>query len=500
MRATSFASPTAFAARRGAGDVRPRKIAGAVVRVPRVRSAARPPLRAVRGARLRPVAASDDSESKPSSADTLSALDALLGADPSDDSDANDDEDDDEAPIISIPLLWMQMPGQTPAQQRQTGGSSVASALTNDAAPGPGNVYAAITLGLPDRATKSQQERGVKGVELDFCVDTACTTNFILPQVAYGLDMQIVGTAPAGTGATGAIGGGQEMLLGTAKLGGKAAKEDVAAITGLSAAVVPVPAPGTAGILGRSFLNCFDAVAFDWGPAAGASGDDGGIRTLDRVGAVMDFYQEYDWDAGAEDGLVTADLDELPCGLLAVNVTLNGVAMPALLDTGAPQTIVNRAAAAAAGIAVGSGGPGTDGPTEKKGKGKSSNPFGGLMDALGKGKEAALADKGVMVMGAGGKPERLDRVDGAGVDLRVVTRGDASASDAGTDTAVRVSVASILVGELAAFQAGLGLPPAIDGDGSGEPGVILGLDALMSRDEVVISTRPAPHGRPRMQL
>ena len=266
--------------------------------------------------------------------------------------------------------------------------------------------------------------------------------------------MQIVGTAPAGTGATGAIGGGQEMLLGTAKLGGKAAKEDVAAITGLSAAVVPVPAPGTAGILGRSFLNCFDAVAFDWGPAAGASGDDGGIRTLDRVGAVMDFYQEYDWDAGAEDGLVTADLDELPCGLLAVNVTLNGVAMPALLDTGAPQTIVNRAAAAAAGIAVGSGGPGTDGPTEKKGKGKSSNPFGGLMDAFGKGKEAALADKGVMVMGAGGKPERLDRVDGAGVDLRVVTRGDA-------DTAVRVSVKSILVGELAAFQAGLGLPPAI---------------------------------------
>ena len=55
---------------------------------------------------------------------------------------------------------------------------------------------------------------------------------------------------------------------------------------------------------------------------------------------------------------------------------------------------------------------------------------------------------------------------------------------------------------------GLYVPPAaiddlfalFDGDGSGEPGVILGLDALMSRDEVVISTRPAPHGRPRMQL
>uniref|UniRef100_A0A7S0NLD9 Peptidase A2 domain-containing protein n=1 Tax=Micromonas pusilla TaxID=38833 RepID=A0A7S0NLD9_MICPS len=488
MRAMSFASSTAFAARRGAGDVRPRKIAGAVVRVPRVQSAqsAQSHLRATRGARLRPVAASDDSESKSSSADTLSALDALLGADPSDDPDENDDEDD-EAPIISIPLLFMRMPGQTPAQQRQTGGSSVASALTNDVAPGPGDVYAAITLGLPDRATKKQQERGVKGVELDFCVDTACTTNFILPQVAYGLDVQIVGTAPAGTGATGAIGGGQEMLLGTAKLGGKAAEKDVVAITGLTAAVVPVPAPNVAGILGRSFLNCFDAVAFDWGPKV-----DGSNPTS---GAVMDFYQEYDWDAGAEDGLVTADLDELACGLLAVNVTLNGVKMPALLDTGAPRTIVNRAAAAAAGIAVGSGAAGTDGSVEK---GESSNPFGGLMDAFGKGKEAALAAEGVMVMGAGGKPERLDRVDGAGVDLRVVTRGDASASDA--DAAARVSVGSILVGELAAFQAGLGLPPAIDGGEWGEPGVILGLDALTSRDEVVISTRPAPRGRPRMQL
>ena len=498
MRAMAFASPTAFAAPRGAVDVRPRKIAGAVVRVPRVRSARSPRLRPTR---LRPVAASDDSESKPSSADTLSALDALLGAGPSDANDANDDEDD-EAPIISIPLLFMQMPGQTPAQQQ--GGSSVASALTGDVAPGPGNVYAAITLGLPDRATKKQQERGVKGVELDFCVDTACTTNFIQPQVAYGLDMQIVGVAPAGQGATGAIGGGREMLLGTAKLGGKAAKEDVAAITGLSAAVVPVPTPGTAGILGRSFLNCFDAVAFDWGPR-----DDGGIRTLDRSGAVMDFYQQYDWDAGVEDGLVDVDLHELPCGLLAVNVWLNGVKMPALLDTGAPQTIVNRAAAAAAGIAVGSGGQkrsetvGDGSGSEKKGT-KGSNPFGGFMDALSRGnlKEAAPADEGVMVMGAGGKPERLDRVDGAGVDLRVVTDAVTNADGAadGPGAVARLSVRSILVGELAAFQAGLGLPPAIDGDDSGEPGVILGLDALMSRDEVVISTRPAPHGRPRMQL
>ena len=379
MRAMSFASPTAFAARRGAGDVRPRQIAGAVVRVPRVQSAqsAQPHRRATRGARLRPVAASDDSESKSSSADTLSALDALLGADPSDDSDENDDEDDDglrSSPSRSSSCRCRVRPPRSSV--RRAGPASPPRSRTT-----PPRAPATSTRPSPSAcptAPRKQQERGVKGVELDFCVDTACTTNFILPQVAYGLDMQIVGTAPAGTGATGAIGGGQEMLLGTAKLEGKAAEKDVVAITGLTAAVVPVPAPNVAGILGRSFLNCFDAVAFDWGPFPEVGG------SKPPSGAVMDFYQEYDWDAGAEDGLVTADLDELPCGLLAVNVTLNGVKMPALLDTGAPQTIVNRAAAAAAGIAVGSGAAGTT-TGVRRGKGKSSNPFGGLMDAFGNG-------------------------------------------------------------------------------------------------------------------
>jgi hypothetical protein len=172
----------------------------------------------------------------------------------------------------------MSTPGRGASQRAGDNSGGVASALTS--AAGAGSVYVAITLGLPDRSTKSQRERGVKGVELDFCVDTACSTNFILPQVAYGLDMQIVGTSPAGQGATGAVSAGQEMLLGTAKLGGNG-DDGVAAITGLSAGVVPVPAPGTAGILGRSFLNCFGAVAFEWG------GD--GER------ARVDFWQAFDY-------------------------------------------------------------------------------------------------------------------------------------------------------------------------------------------------------------
>ena len=106
----SFARAPALAVRARLPDgVRPRgQISGAVVRVPRVR--VHRSATASRGTRLRPSAAGDDSESKSSSAGTLNALDALLGTDPADDEDDDEDDEDDEAPIISVPLLWMQMP------------------------------------------------------------------------------------------------------------------------------------------------------------------------------------------------------------------------------------------------------------------------------------------------------------------------------------------------------------------------------------------------------
>jgi hypothetical protein len=55
---------------------------------------------------------------------------------------------------------------------------------------------------------------------------------------------------------------------------------------------------------------------------------------------------------------------------------------------------------------------------------------------------------------------------------------------------VDVCCEGVLVGELAAFEAGLGLAP-------GAPGVILGLDALTSRPRVVMSTAP---GSPKIAL
>jgi len=338
-----------------------------------------------------------------------------------------------------------------------------------------GSTYVAITVGLPDRSTRAQRERGVKGVELDWCVDTACSTNFILPQVAYGLDVEIVGAAPSGVGATGAVSSGQEMLLGTAKLGSDGPDgSGTAAITGLSAAIVQVPAPGTAGILGRSFLNCFGAVEFDW-------------RLQQNAGA-MCLYQEYapfDDDDMIDDKTVVP-LNELACGLLAVDVDLNGVRMPALVDTGAPRTIINRAAAKAAGIAtVGDEEAASGSPEEAKkpSTGVFKNPFAAIQDAISRGREQALGSSGaVTVMGAGGRPERLDKASRS-KDVEMIVSA--------TSGSVCLSSPQILIGDLEAFRVGLGLRgDSTLGANDGQPGIVLGLDALMSVPKVAMRTTP----------
>ena len=144
--------------------------------------AARPTAAAAAAAASAAGDAGDTDDTAAGASSTLSALDSLLGTTASDGSGSFDDEDDeDDGPAaIKVPLLWMSGGGA-----QATGGGGVAAALSSGQMAGPGDVYAAITVGLPDRATKKQQEKGLKGIELDFMLDTACTTNFILPQVCF---------------------------------------------------------------------------------------------------------------------------------------------------------------------------------------------------------------------------------------------------------------------------------------------------------------------------
>lgn len=415
-----------------------------------------------------------DGDADTSAKRTLSALDSLLGADAPDPFDVALEasaRDDDEPAAIVVPLIYTSVPGKG-ASAPMGGGSLVTGALVDETTL-IGSTYVAITVGLPDRSTRAQRDRGVKGVELDWCVDTASSTNFILPQVAYGLDVEIVGAAPSGVGATGAVSSGQEMLLGTAKLGSDGADgSGTAAITGLSAAIVQVPAPGTAGILGRSFLNCFGAVEFDW-------------RLSQNAGATMCLYQEYAPfdDDGTMDDQTVVPLNELACGLLAVDVDLNGVRMPALVDTGAPRTIINRAAAKAAGIATVDDASGSPEEAKKPSMGGFKNPFAAIQDAISRGREQALGSSGaVTVMGAGGRPERLDKASRS-KDVEMIVSA--------TSGSVCLSSPQILIGDLEAFRVGLGLRgDSTLGANDGQPGIVLGLDALMSVPKVAMRTTP----------
>ena len=137
--------------------------------------------------------------------------------------------------------------------------------------------------------------------------------------------------------------------------------------------------------------------------------------------------------------------------MLAVDVDLNGVRMPALVDTGAPRTIVNRAAARAAGIATVGDEENASGstPAKKPSTGGFKNPFAAIQDAISRGREQALGSSGaVTVMGAGGRPERLDKASRSrDVSMRVSASGGS----------VCLSSPQILVGDLEAFRVGLGL-------------------------------------------
>ena len=116
-----------------------------------------------------------DGDADTSAKRTLSALDSLLGADAPDPFDVALEasaRDDDEPAAIVVPLIYTSVPGKGASAPGTMGGGSLVTGALVDEKALIGSTYVAITVGLPDRSTRAQRERGVKGVELDWCVDT----------------------------------------------------------------------------------------------------------------------------------------------------------------------------------------------------------------------------------------------------------------------------------------------------------------------------------------
>lgn len=309
--------------------------------------------------------------------------------------------------------------------------------------------YPTLALRFPALATAAQKARGASGVSLDFIVDTAANVNTINARVASELGLAQVGSAPAGAGASGAIDGGATFMLGDCELDEVAEGEErFLFAAGLTASALPVAAPAAAGLLGVGFLFAFPGgVAFDW----------------DSTTPAVTFFGDAIGSADATEGLCLVPARQLTeTGLVVVQLVVNGVSIDALLDTGSPITVLNAAAASAAGVAF----PRAPPPNEKKGG--AANPFARFAENLAENLRTA---SGPTTAG----DLRIAGGDGAPVDLRrtaptAMALGDA---DLGTDL-------TCYVGDLPGLALLSGLGAAAG------PAAVLGTDLLRRRTSLLL--------------
>mmetsp|Transcript_20047 Transcript_20047/g.27183 ORF Transcript_20047/g.27183 Transcript_20047/m.27183 type:complete len:475 (-) Transcript_20047:277-1701(-) len=313
--------------------------------------------------------------------------------------------------------------------------------------------YPALALSFPELGTPAQQARNASGIDLDMIVDTAANTNVINALVAKELGLEAIGDAPGGVGTGGAITGGTTFNLGTVEFADLPKAERQPFMGGLTASALPVTSPGAAGLLGSTFLLSFPGgFEMRWGDGA-------------DIGPSISLF-------GDTEGLeneVLAGLCEVPAeqlsesGLFSVKLRVNGVDIPALLDTGSPISVLNGAAAEAAGLEI----PNAEVPEEPI---SIFNPFARFKANL-KAAEAAAAEA------ASGDVVRIGSAGGNSVELRrALPTASIDLGEAKLGQGLRC-----YVGDLPGLQALGGL-----GDGAG-PAAVLGLDLLRLRRRLVLS-------------
>jgi hypothetical protein len=303
--------------------------------------------------------------------------------------------------------------------------------------------YPCLALRFPNLQTANQRARDVSGVSLDFVLDTAANVNTINAQVANELQLHVVGQALPGVGAAGAMQGGATYELGDAQLEGLA-DEPFTFMSNLTASSLPIASPAAAGLLSISFLQCFEGgVEFSWG-----------AKGSEEPPAVTFFGERLD----THDGRARVPIDRIPITqLLSVKVVINGVEMPALLDTGSPITVLNAQAAVLAGI-----------ETVLDPAKSSQNPFGAFVNQFQPSKSASRGDV-LTIMGVGGKPvSLLNSKQTVKIDLL------------GEDDLVDFGTGNVYVGDLPGLAAlqGLGV--------ESPPAVVLGMDVLKRRKSMLL--------------
>lgn len=333
--------------------------------------------------------------------------------------------------------------------------------------------YPAIGLRFPNLATSAQRARNVSGVSLDFVLDTAANVNTINGQVAQELLLQIVGEALPGIGSAGAISGGHTYELGDTQLErgiiipeptNEEDKESFLFMQNLTASALPVASPASAGLLSLAFLSCFEGgVEFSWGSSPDTMKD----GLLVDPPAVK-FFAEKDALANeAIKGLCKVPIQSLPVTQLpSILLNINGVQIPALLDTGSPVTVFNSEAAKQAGIETIT--------LESSSSKKSNNPFVAVANRFTEAKELAKANaegKILTIAGMNGNVNLFKSVDT--IEISAV----------GQEDMVSFGRGHIYVGDIPGLAAmngiGLDAPPA----------VVLGMDVLRRKPKMILRAR-----------
>ena len=316
--------------------------------------------------------------------------------------------------------------------------------------------YPCLSLQFSNLATQSQIERNVSGISLDFVLDTAANTNTINAAVAAELSLEEVGEALPGYNAAGEMGGAPTFSLGDSTLDSN--REELF-MQNLTASALPVASPAAAGLMSVAFLNCFEGgVRFDWG----------GFHSIEDSEPKESQITFYGSTEGIEDELES--MTRVPIKVLedvllpTVLLRINGVDVPALLDTGSPITVINAAAANIANVDTVQLDDGTK--DDEKDKKSFFNPFQKLKDNFNAAQSLAQATaRGDILTLAGGDGQRIEL-------LRSREKFNLSLADEKVD----FPAANIYVGDLPGLAA-LGGLQGVDSP----PAAILGMDALKGR-------------------
>jgi hypothetical protein len=313
--------------------------------------------------------------------------------------------------------------------------------------------YPSLALTFPDLATPNQRTKNVTGISLDFILDTAANTNTINAGVAQDLGLPVVGSALPGVGSAGAISGGETFLLGDAQLQGF---PDFTFMTGLTASALPIASPAAAGLLSLAFMQSFTGgVDFIW--EGGIRG--GGVEPGEIVPPSITFHADSPTENVLK-GRTRVELQRIPVTeLLSVIVNINGVDMPALLDTGSPITVMNAQAAKIAGV-----------ESAPDPAANNNNPLAALQSKFQQAQATSRGDI-LTIFGAGGKRVNLCKSTGKEVNVSM---------DGSNGEKVQFGSGPVYVGDLPGLAAlnGLGV--------ESPPAVVLGMDILRRRPSMLL--------------